>query len=80
LNTGLDGLDFDKVYTPKGGEIYRLMKHTGDDILTRLKALDGVFDFSKQPDEFSYAKFSELNPLDQFQEIESHFPASGTWT
>jgi HEXXH motif-containing protein len=80
LNTGLDGLDFDKVYTPKEVEIYRLMQHTGDDIATRLKVLDGVFDFSNQPDEFSYAKFSELNPLDRFRGIEGHFPGSGPQT
>jgi hypothetical protein len=75
LNTGLDGLDFDKVYTPKGVEMYRLMKHIGDDVGKLLKAIDGVFDFSNQPYEFSYAKFSALNSLDQFRKIESRFPA-----
>ncbi len=75
LNTGLDGLDFDKVYTPKGREIYQLIKQTGDGLAERLHAIDGVFDFSNQPSEFSYAKFSEANPLDQFGHIASRFPS-----
>jgi HEXXH motif-containing protein len=78
LHTGLDGLDSDRVYTPKGVEMYRRMQRTGDDVAQRLSALDGVFDFSNQPYEFSYAKFAELNPLDRFREIEGRFPTSGT--
>ena len=74
LNTGLDGLDFDKVYTPKGREMYELLKQIGDDMAGRLHAIDGVFDFSNQPGEFSYAKFSERNPLAQFWPIASRFP------
>jgi hypothetical protein len=74
LNTGLDGLDFDKVYTPKGREVYELLKGVGDNMAGRLRAIDGVFDFSNQPGEFSYAKFSERNPLAQFWPIASHFP------
>jgi hypothetical protein len=77
LNTGLGGLDFPKVYTPRGAEMYRLMQRTGDDVQARLSAIDGVFDFSNQPYEFSYAKFAELNPLRQFLDIEGRFPPSG---
>jgi hypothetical protein len=77
LHTGLDDLDFDKVYTPKGFEMFQLLRQTGDEMAKRFQGLDGVFDFSNQPDEFSYAKFAELNPWKQFRDIEGHFPSKG---
>jgi hypothetical protein len=74
LHTGLDGLDCDKVYTPKGIEMYQLLRQTGDNMAQHLQALDDLFDFSNQPEEFSYAKFAEINPLHQFHAIEGYFP------
>jgi hypothetical protein len=74
LHTGLDDLNYEKVYTPKGLEMFQRLRQTGNETAQRLRALDGVFDFSNQPSEFSYAKFAELNPWEQFQSIEGHFP------
>jgi hypothetical protein len=75
LQRELDGLDFDKVYTPKGVEMHRLLRQTGDHMAQRLQTLDGVFDFSNQPSEFSYARFADLNPLERFRALEEQFPS-----
>jgi hypothetical protein len=80
LHTGLDDLNFDKVYTPKGFEMFQLMRQTGDDTVKHLQALDGVFNFSNQPEEFSYAKFAELNPWERFGAIEGRFPPKASQT
>jgi len=80
LHTGLDDLSFDKVYTPKGFEMFQLLRQTGDDTAKHLQALDGVFNFSNQPEEFSYAKFAELNPWERFGAIEGRFPSKADQT
>ena len=65
------------VAMPLAMTFFLSMQQTGDDVQARLSALDGVFDFSNQPYEFSYAKFAELNPLGQFLDTECHLPTSG---
>jgi len=74
LHTGLDDLNFDQVYTPKGLEMFQLLRQTGDEKAKHLQDVDGVFDFSNQPAEFSYAKFAELNPWERFRAVEERFP------
>jgi hypothetical protein len=80
LHTGLDDLNFAQVYTPKGFEMFHLLRQVGDEKAKRLQAVDGVFDFSTQPAEFSYAKFAELNPWPRFRAIEGRFPPNAGHT
>jgi hypothetical protein len=74
LHTGLDDLNFDQVYTPKGFEMFQQLRQVGDEKAKRLQAVEDMFDFSNQPAEFSYAKFAELNPLARFRVIEDRVP------
>lgn len=67
---GLELLNHSSVFTAKGLEIYNLLDQTCTDICNATKELEGIFNFSNQPSEFSYKKFCELNPLSKFEHTE----------
>ncbi len=66
FRTGLELLYLDDVYTNRGKEIYQLLDTLCADYIKKIEHLEGVFDLSNQPSEFSYFHFSQINPFEKF--------------
>lgn len=64
--TGLEKIDAEMVFTPKGVHLLNTMFETCLESIKKVKDLGQEFDLSNQPDEFSYAHFLALNPIDIF--------------
>jgi hypothetical protein len=62
---GLELLDLPSVFTEKGLDIYYSLEQVCVETINKMVELDGIFDLSNQPSEFSYERFCELNPLDE---------------
>jgi hypothetical protein len=63
LNSGLEKLNIDNLYTEQGKRLYREMRQLSENALTYFKNRSEKFDLTNQPSEFNYEKFLQLNPL-----------------
>jgi hypothetical protein len=66
FRTGLEILDQDRFFTPKGKQMYEVLDQLCFDTIQKIPELENLFDLSNQPSEFSYHKFCELNPIERF--------------
>jgi len=66
FRTGLELLPLEDVYTNRGKEIYQLLDTLCAHCIKKIQHLEGVFDLSNQPSEFSYAHFLQINPFEKF--------------
>lgn len=66
FHTGLELLNLDEVYTERGKQVYEILDHKCVNIISKLHHIEGMFDLSNQPAEFSYAHFLAANPFEKF--------------
>lgn len=70
FRTGLELLDFNKVYTKKGIEFYNELDAKCDSILNKYKRLKYEFDLSNRDLDFRYDDFCTLNSFNDFKQKE----------
>jgi hypothetical protein len=68
FRTGLELLNLEEVYTPKGIEYYNALDQKCMNILHKYKKLEQEFDLSNRDLDFRYHDFCTLNPYDLFLE------------
>ncbi len=68
FRTGLELLDFDKVYTKKGIELYNELDTKCESILEKYGMLKNEFDLSNRDLDFRYEDFCKLNSYEDFLE------------
>ncbi|WP_348705528.1 hypothetical protein [Tenacibaculum sp. 190524A02b] len=66
FRTGLELLNFDQVFTPKGLELYKQLDNECEEILKKYKILTKEFDVSNREVDFRYDSFCELNAYEEF--------------
>ncbi|MFH4968981.1 hypothetical protein V8G61_12320 [Gaetbulibacter sp. M240] len=67
FRTGLELLDLNDVFTPKGVQFYEELDSNCYAILEKYKSLKNEFDLSNRDLDFRYKDFCELNPFETFQ-------------
>ena len=68
FRTGLELLNLEEVYTPKGIECYNALDQKCMNFLHKYKKLEQEFDLSNRDLDFRYNDFCTLNPYDLFLE------------
>ena len=66
FRTGLELLDFDKIYTEKGIAFYTGLDSKCNSILKKHSKLTDEFDLSNRDIDFKYEDFCKLNPYEKF--------------